>query len=52
MLEIVNHGSSSEASNRGEKWTVHIIAANITHAVTGWPMDRTTWEWSTGRTHR
>ena len=45
-------GSSSDALNSGEKWTAHIIAANITQAVTGWPMNRTTREWRTGSSQR
>ena len=46
------NGSSSDALNSGEKWTPHIIAANITQAVTGNAMNRTTREWRTGNSHR
>ena len=45
-------GSSSDALNSGEKWTAHIIAANIIQAVTGCAMNRTTREWRTGRSQR
>ena len=38
--------------NSGEKWTAHIIAANITQAMTGWARKRTTREWRTGRSQR
>ena len=38
--------------NSGEKWTAHIIVANISHAVTGWAMTLTTLEWSTGSSQR
>ena len=45
-------GSSRDALKSGEKWTAHIIAANITQAVTGCAMNRTNRECRTGRSQR
>ena len=45
-------GSSSAASNSGEKWLPHITAAKITQATTGKARTRTTREWRTGRIQR
>ncbi len=41
-------GSSREALKSGEKWTAHIIAANMTHATTGWATIPTGREWRIG----
>ena len=45
-------GSSSAASNSGEKWLPHITAANTTQATTGKARTRMTRPWRTGRIQR
>jgi hypothetical protein len=46
------NGSSSAASNKGEKWVPHITAANSSQAKTGNDRIRITREWRTGRIGR
>ena len=45
-------GSSSAASNSGEKWLAHITPAKTTQATTGKASTRMTREWRTGRIQR
>ena len=45
-------GSSSAASNSGEKWLTHMTAAKSSQATTGNARTRVTREWSNGRITR
>ena len=52
MLQEVDEGSSSAASNRGEKWLPHITSANSPHVTSGFARNRIAREWRMGRTIR